>query len=135
MSKRRLDRYCKPEHSELVYQYMLHRIDDIARVFRIPGFHRQRFHQAMAQLGTHKGAALQQALFELCSQYDKSEQSEFDAFKTRLRRYLYSKKNCTTIIVTRQTAEKFDAYKMENGMTSNDEALSSLISSLAISKL
>lgn len=130
--KRRADRYSNDENSELVLGYMLNRIDDVARVFKVPGFHRERFKAEMGNLASKKSSELQEALFELCSHYDKSEQSEFDSLKARLRRYIYSTKNCTTIIVTSQTAAKFNAYKKENGIESNDEALSSLISFQAI---
>lgn len=130
--KRRADRYSNDGNSELVIGYMISRIDDVARVFKVPGFHRERFKTEMERIASKTGCELQKALFELCSHYDRSEQAEFDSLKARLRRYIYSRKNCTTIIVTRKTAEKFNAYKMENGFESNDEALSSLISHQAI---
>ena len=126
MRNRRTDRYCTARTATDVYAYMNERLDDVIRLFRIPGFHHQKFKDEFKTLADLPKGALSSALHTLCIAYDKSEQHSFSQFKTRLRRYLFNRKGNRVLIISTKNIDKVKSFMKSEGLESIDEAIEHL---------
>jgi hypothetical protein len=106
---------------------MNERLDDIIRLFRIPGFHHQKFKDEFKVLADLPKGALSSALHTLCIAYDKSEQHSFSQFKTRLRRYLFNRKGNRALIISTKNLERLQELKNAGRFGSDDEVIEQLI--------
>jgi len=106
---------------------MNERLDDIIRLFRIPGFHHQKFKDEFKTLADLPKGALSSALHTLCIAYDKSEQHSFSQFKTRLRRYLFNRKGNRALIISTKNLERLHELKIAGRFGSDDEVIEQLI--------
>lgn len=127
MRNRRTDRYCTARTASDVYAYMNERLDDIIRLFRIPGFHHQKFKDEFKVLADLPKGVLSSALHTLCIAYDKSEQHSFSQFKTRLRRYLFNRKGNRALIISTKNMERLQELKNAGRFGSDDEVIEQLI--------
>lgn len=127
MRNRRTDRYCTARTASDVYAYMNERLDDIIRLFRIPGFHHQKFKDEFKVLADLPKGALSSALHTLCIAYDKSEQHSFSQFKTRLRRYLFNRKGNKVLVISTFNLERLREIKQSEDFSSDDEVIDALV--------
>ncbi len=134
MRNRRTDRYCTARTATDVYAYMNERLDDVIRLFRIPGFHHQKFKDEFKTLADLPKGALSSALHTLCIAYDKSEQHSFSQFKTRLRRYLFNRKGNRALIISTKNLERLHEIKNGEKLASDDEVVELLVFLYASSK-
>lgn len=134
MRNRRTDRYCTARTASDVYAYMNERLDDVIRLFRIPGFHHQKFKDEFKVLADLSKGALSSELHKLCIAYDKSEQHSFSQFKTRLRRYLFNRKGNRALIISTKNLERLQEIKNGEKLASDDEVVELLVFLYANSK-
>lgn len=127
MRNRRTDRYCTARTATDVYAYMNERLDDVIRLFRIPGFHHQKFKDEFKALADLPKGALSSALHTLCIAYDKSEQHSFSQFKTRLRRYLFNRKGNKVLVISTYNLERLREIKQSEDFSSDDEVIDALL--------
>lgn len=127
MRNRRTDRYCTARTASDVYAYMNERLDDIIRLFRIPGFHHQKFKDEFKELADLPKGSLSSELHKLCIAYDKSEQHSFSQFKTRLRRYLFNRKGNKVLIISNYNLDRLREIKQSEELSSDDEVIDALL--------
>jgi hypothetical protein len=106
---------------------MNERLDDIIRLFRIPGFHHQKFKDEFKVLADLSKGALSSELHKLCIAYDKSEQHSFSQFKTRLRRYLFNRKGNKVLVISTFNLERLREIKQSEDFSSDDEVIDALL--------
>lgn len=127
MTQRRLDRYSNPQNACLVYGYMESHLDEVLRLFRVPGFHKEKFRTEFALLAKLSKCQLHNELHMLCQQYDKSDQPRFSKFKTKMRRYLFNLKGNRQLTVSNQNMERLQRMVLEERLSSIDEAIEQLM--------
>jgi hypothetical protein len=103
------------------------RLDDISRLFRIPGFHHQKFKDEFKGLADVPKALLSTQLHALCLQYDKSDQQSFSQFKTRLRRYLFNRKGNRVLMISTKNILRLEEIKRIESLGTDNEVIDLLI--------
>lgn len=127
MKTKRVDRYSTAQTAVETYKYMAERIDDMIRLFRVPGFNHARFKSEFGALAKLRGKKLSSELHQLCLRYDKSEQVQFSKYKTRLRRYLFTRNGNKALIVSSSVRAELECMVQEDCYGSVNEAVEQLL--------
>lgn len=127
MSVRRKDRYCTSDNAPAVFEYMCRHSQDMAKLFRIPGFHRAQFYKELSDLSLAPPNQLSSLLTELCLKFDRSEKEKFGDYKTRIRQFIYRNKKTTNIVISESNYNSMMIIKDKEQFSSIDEVMAEMI--------